>query len=484
MVVRINGVVDQTVSLATITGRIIAHGLGGNDSIRVSPNVPVGADLYGDAGNDRLFGGIGKDRLDGGPGNDYVNGGANDDRLIAGSGTDILVGAGGLDTLVGPDAAATWQIGGRNAGRVNGTSRFNSVENLLGGTADDTFAFGYGGSVAGRIDGGAGVNALSYSAFLGGVRVNLFTGTATRTAGIANITNVVGGAGDDVLVGNALDNQLTGNGGRDILIGGGGADVLNGGARDDLLIGGRTTHDGNPADLGRLMSEWARRDVSYANRISHLTNVTSGGRNGAAVLTAATVSDDGGAPDALTGGTETRLVHHVRRRHDGRDRDGNRAVAVVEFETRPARRGRERREEPTPVAHAPASPLRLGHRCPTMPPCPRERSFADACWPQFCLPWSLCRWPGIAGMSIARGGSFATPPSPASRPRTHGGGGRTLRRTSRHCLTIRMQPTSLPNSITLFGHIGHSHRTGPTTGVPCSIRLVPRTDSWTRKVTA
>jgi len=102
-------------------------------------------------------------------------------------------------------------------------------------------------------------------------------------------------------VGDAQANRLVGGGGRDILIGGAGADSLVGGNGDDLLIAGKTAFDGSASALNNLMAEW-QRPISLATRIQHLTRAKSGGANGATVLTAATVSDDAGAPDSLQGG--------------------------------------------------------------------------------------------------------------------------------------------------------------------------------------
>jgi parallel beta-helix repeat protein len=303
VVVKINGATVGKFLLSDITGRIVVHGGDGNDTIRVAANVPVGADLFGEAGNDKLYGGRGNDRLDGGTGNDTEVGGAGDDTLVAGTGQDLLVGSTGSDTVVGPDATVAWRITGSGSGtlKATATTTFRSVENLIGGSGDDTFKFVGRGSIAGRIDGGAGVNTLDYSSIGSGVRVNLFAGTATATGGVADIANVIGGAGNDILVGDAQANRLVGGGGRDILIGGDGADSLVGGNGDDLLIGGKTAFDGSASALNSLMAEW-QRPIALATRIQHLTRAKSGGANGATVLTAATVFDDAGAPDSLQGG--------------------------------------------------------------------------------------------------------------------------------------------------------------------------------------
>ena len=88
------------------------------------------------------------------------------------------------DTLAGANTANTWAITGANAGNINGIFTFAAVENLLGGSANDIFRFGPGGSVAGSVNGGGGVNKLDYSADGGAAAtVNLQAHSATRIHG-------------------------------------------------------------------------------------------------------------------------------------------------------------------------------------------------------------------------------------------------------------------------------------------------------------
>ncbi|KMK66447.1 calcium-binding protein [Puniceibacterium sp. IMCC21224] len=65
--------------------------------------------------------------------------------------------------------------------------------------------------------------------------VNLETGTDQYGNNYAEIENVLGGTGDDSLTGNTGDNLLSGGGGDDTLTGGGGDDTLHGGAGDDVF---------------------------------------------------------------------------------------------------------------------------------------------------------------------------------------------------------------------------------------------------------
>ena len=280
VVVKLDGVESLVVPLADITGRIVIHGLDGNDEITVANTVPVGAEIHGGPGTDKITGGKGNDLLNGGLGNDTVNGGGGNDTLVAANDLDVLAGQGGSDTVLGPNLASTWAITGAGAGRINDQAKFNTVESLVGGTDNDTFSFRPNGSIKGRVDGGSGVNKLDYTRITGKTVVNLSIGTATRTGGIANIRDVDGGDGPSVFVGDAQNNVLTGNKGRDILIGGGGVDVLAGGAGEDILIGGTTSHDASNTALNALNNEW-QSTASYAIRADRLMRIRAGGANGA-----------------------------------------------------------------------------------------------------------------------------------------------------------------------------------------------------------
>src|SRR5262249_42607255 len=94
-----------------------------------------------------------------------------------------LDGGTGVDTLVNavPTQPGYFYICGPDHGFFNGVLDFSATENLTGGAGADTFAF-YpftGGSLSGILDGGAGLNALDYSAFVDDILVNLNLGLAS-----------------------------------------------------------------------------------------------------------------------------------------------------------------------------------------------------------------------------------------------------------------------------------------------------------------
>lgn len=114
--------------------------------------------------------------------------------------------------------------------RLNGSAG----NNLITGTAQSD-----------EIDGGAGVDTVSFAALSGAVTVTL-AGAQAVVAAVAggnadtlrNVENLIGGAGADRLTGDGLANVLQGGAGADTLTGGAGNDRLNGGTEADRLIGG------------------------------------------------------------------------------------------------------------------------------------------------------------------------------------------------------------------------------------------------------
>jgi hypothetical protein len=174
-----------TISYDTIN-RLVLNGGGGSDAYSIN----------GTAAGIKLA-------LVAGKGNDMFSMIATDP-----SSTASISGGGGSNTLVGPNVVSTWSINGPGAGSV-GNVTFTAIRNLTGGSANDTFRFASGGSVAGKIDGGKGTNTLDYS---GDGRVaatvNLAAAVATRTGGFANIQRLVGSTSSaDKLVGpNATNN--------------------------------------------------------------------------------------------------------------------------------------------------------------------------------------------------------------------------------------------------------------------------------------
>jgi len=207
----------------------------------------------------------------------------------------VMDGGSGTNTLQGPDTDTAWQITGSNTGTFSSGVSFTSVQNLVGGAGADTFVLADGAGVTGNLDGGAGSNALDYSAYTRNVLVDLALGSATGVGGsVSNIQNITGGAGSNILVGNG-GNVLTGGTGRNVLIAGATGSRLIGGGTDNILIGGTTAYDMDLASLQAIMDYWAGSD-DYNTRVANLTT-----GNGVPLLDATTVTGNGGG-NTLMGG--------------------------------------------------------------------------------------------------------------------------------------------------------------------------------------
>jgi hypothetical protein len=196
-----------------------------------------------------------------------------------------IVAGTATDTLTGPAALNDWSVTGMNAGWIqSGTAivSFSGVENLVGNTSIDHFRMEMMGSLTGSLQGGAGVNSISYASWTNAVVVNLastLAGNATAIAGVlSGIQIVVGGAGDDiltsasvasVLVGLDGNDQLTGAGQRDLLVGGLGVDRLVANSGDDILISGTIVFEQNVSALRDIHSEWTSART-FDQRVANL----------------------------------------------------------------------------------------------------------------------------------------------------------------------------------------------------------------------
>ena len=229
--------------------------------------------LTGDSGNDTLNGGTGDDTLIGGDGNDTLNGDAGDDTFDEGSasnGGDVMNGGAGVDTVdysartvalvVTMDGVAANDgesgeldnvksdvenlTGGTGDDTITGNALNNSIEpgdgddTVNGGAGDDTFVAGAASDGDDVFNGGADRDTVDYSARSNDLTVHLDAAAGSGESGESDtlgsdVENVDGGAGDDTIDGNALDNIIVGGAGDDTIDGLGGDDTIEGGANDD-----------------------------------------------------------------------------------------------------------------------------------------------------------------------------------------------------------------------------------------------------------
>lgn len=204
---------------------ILSQGTRGT-SLADTLNGTVNADIQiGDEGNDVLNGADGNDTHYGGSGNDTLNGGAGSDTMFGGLGDDIYVvdntGDKVIETLnEGKDtvlSAITHTLGSNvenltlsGGSAINGTG--NSLANVITGNSANNI-----------LDGGAGVDTISYSYATNSITVDLSLTTAQATGSgsdiIRNFENVIGSDANDTLKGNSSNNVLDGGIGADVLMG-------------------------------------------------------------------------------------------------------------------------------------------------------------------------------------------------------------------------------------------------------------------------
>jgi nitrous oxidase accessory protein NosD len=145
----------------------------------------------------------------------HLNGGAGNDTVTFGAGASLsggtIDGGAGSDSIVGNDAAHTYTLTGPDAGNISDLvpNGFTSVENLTAGTANDLFLFANGGSLAGAINGGGGIDTIDgddagRTFNVNGTNAGNVSGILP--AGFTNVESLVGGNGADLLIISASGN--------------------------------------------------------------------------------------------------------------------------------------------------------------------------------------------------------------------------------------------------------------------------------------
>ena len=257
--------------------------------------------LIGGSAADTLTGDANANVLNGGAGTDNLSGGDGDDILIGGAGADVLNGGTGSDTASYATSTtavtANLTTPGSNLGDAAGDT-YTGIENLTGGSGNDTLTGNASGNV---LDGGAGNDSLNGAGandiLIGGSGADALNGSTgidtasyvTAAAGVTvNLATPSQNTGDalgDTFT--AIEN-LTGSGFADILRGNGSANAIEGGAGNDVLTGaaGNDTfvfHDGFGLDIvtdfaaGAAIGDVLQFDASlfadFATVMSHAEQV-------------------------------------------------------------------------------------------------------------------------------------------------------------------------------------------------------------------
>jgi Ca2+-binding RTX toxin-like protein len=267
----------EVLSFATTTTAV--DGTGNNLSNTITGG-EAGNRLTGLGGNDSLLGMNGNDTLEGGNGNDMLDGGAGNDALIGGNGADTYhlrnaadtvsetdaSSAGGVDTVLSYLSSHTL-----GANIENGRVMSSGTASLTGNGLGNLLVAGAGNNA---LNGGGGVDTVSYA--LAGAAVTLSlavsTGQATGGSGTDTLTSIEG------LIGSGHDDQLIGSSAANHLSGGGGKDRLDGGSGNDTMVGGDGSDLYRVRDVGDVVIETNASPSSggYDTVYSYLATLTLG----------------------------------------------------------------------------------------------------------------------------------------------------------------------------------------------------------------
>jgi Ca2+-binding RTX toxin-like protein len=250
------------------------------------------------------------------------------DDLIDGGSQSIQKIGFSIDEFVG-DAL----VGGPGNDTINGHGGFHDT--LLGGSGDDLIApQDAQHTSSAMIDGGLGVDTVTYAQAPAGVVVDLAGGPGGPDT-IVGVERAIGSAFDDRISGSAGDDTIVGGGGNDVIDGRAGVSYLRGDDGDDSISGGSAFDDingnmGNDTLNGNGGDDWVvggkNDDLQFGGQGSdvvwgNLGNDTLDGGDGADQVRGGQGDDSvsGGAGndyvsgdrgnDTITGGAGADLFH-------------------------------------------------------------------------------------------------------------------------------------------------------------------------------
>ncbi len=154
-----------------------------------------------------------------------LHGGSADDSFLIQGGTlsGSVTGGSGSDTLVADNLPNNFQITGANSGTLVGATLFSEIENLTGGNQPDCFVFNPGGTISGTLDGADGNDCVTAA----NLPINVFSideldgGTLNGVGRFTRVESLTGNAQSDYfwLKGGTLSGSIDGQGGNDVLLG-------------------------------------------------------------------------------------------------------------------------------------------------------------------------------------------------------------------------------------------------------------------------
>jgi len=240
---QIKVVENGTASLHSATNvlQIEVSASDGNDSITINTNVSLPTMLFGNAGNDTIRGGSGDDMILGGSGDDYFDGRGGADSFTGSLGTDTV----DYSSRAVPVYVTTYAGFGDDGAAGEMDTVDYDVENIWGGSGNDTIVGMHG--ISNEFRGNGGADTLDGyggdDVLRGGAGNDTLLGNAgnDKLFGDAGVDNLQGGWGNDSLYGGNDNDTLLGQDGDDTLFGDGANDTLDGGIGRDVMFGGAGT---------------------------------------------------------------------------------------------------------------------------------------------------------------------------------------------------------------------------------------------------
>jgi len=190
--------------------------------------------LDGGAGNDTMAGGLGNDTYYVNSGSDVVTeaAGAGTDTVIASANFSL---GNNIENLI--LAVGAGSINGTGNSLNNVLTGNEGNNNLNGGSGNDTFVATINDGND-TYNGSTGVDTYDLSGTSAAATVNLATGTAssaqTGSDSLVSIENVIGGTGNDTITASTAQNVMTGGAGSNTFVFGSAAAAGNGVSRDTI----------------------------------------------------------------------------------------------------------------------------------------------------------------------------------------------------------------------------------------------------------
>ncbi|MGH3237474.1 MAG: beta strand repeat-containing protein, partial [Streptosporangiaceae bacterium] len=238
---------------------------------------------------------------------DLIGGSGNDNFMLAGGSVTSINGGAGSNTLTGNNSGDGFNISAANSGSVTGlVTGFSNIQNLTGGTGNDTFTLSGTGNLSGVITGGGGVdtlvgNNLTNTWAISGVNAGTLS-DANGSNSFAGITNLTGGSGNDTLTGVAGGSNWSITGANAVSVSGMNAtsmEALVGGAGTDVF----TLASDVPTFNGSITGGGGVDTLAATNGTNAwiITSANTGSLNVTTVFSGITNLTGGSGSDTLTG---------------------------------------------------------------------------------------------------------------------------------------------------------------------------------------